>query len=177
MNDTKCPNCLAQNTQLSMFGYTCCMCGASWELENGKIAKFSVNIKRMRANEITPRSIAIGVRIKEDIIRDIVASTDLEELARLGRELSRSTRRFLSPRVLATLLAKEQGGKCNGCLTKPTKHNMQVDHIIPLAKGGETRLDNLQMLCNGCNRLKGTGSMDELVNKLVAENIREATSE
>ena len=30
----------------------------------------------------------------------------------------------------------------------------QVDHIIPMNKGGKTRLDNLQILCRKCNGIK-----------------------
>ena len=189
MNDVKCPNCLVQNTQPSqpsMFNYICCMCGASWELENGEVINFSVSdhqidrnqkyvgidmrnpIKRIRVMEKTPRSITGNMQVINAIKRDIAAATDLEELASLGKELQRATNRFLSPRVLASLLARRQGGKCNGCRTKPPKQNMQVDHIIPRAKGGETRLDNLQMLCNRCNKRKGVGSMDELTNKIAA---------
>ena len=32
---------------------------------------------------------------------------------------------------------------------------LEVDHIIPIAKGGLTQEDNLQTLCWKCNRSKG----------------------
>ena len=32
---------------------------------------------------------------------------------------------------------------------------LQVDHIIPLNRGGKTTLDNLQILCRSCNSKKG----------------------
>ena len=31
----------------------------------------------------------------------------------------------------------------------------EIDHIIPESKGGQTILDNLQLLCRHCNRSKG----------------------
>ncbi len=37
---------------------------------------------------------------------------------------------------------------------------LEVDHIIPISKGGETRMDNLQTLCKRCNRGKGVNFMD-----------------
>lgn len=33
---------------------------------------------------------------------------------------------------------------------------LEIDHIIPLSKGGMTTEDNLQTLCWKCNRSKGS---------------------
>lgn len=38
----------------------------------------------------------------------------------------------------------------------PDVSRLECDHIIPLAKGGETEMGNLQTLCRDCNRGKGT---------------------
>lgn len=32
----------------------------------------------------------------------------------------------------------------------------EVEHIVPLAQGGKTTLDNLALSCSSCNRYKGT---------------------
>ena len=32
---------------------------------------------------------------------------------------------------------------------------LQFDHAIPFALGGATTVENLQLLCAGCNRVKG----------------------
>ncbi|GAH51491.1 unnamed protein product, partial [marine sediment metagenome] len=37
----------------------------------------------------------------------------------------------------------------------PDMSNLECDHIIPLARGGETEMSNLQTLCRDCNRRKG----------------------
>ncbi|MCE5191877.1 MAG: HNH endonuclease [Actinomycetia bacterium] len=37
---------------------------------------------------------------------------------------------------------------------------MQVDHIVPWANGGESRLDNLQVLCAECNAGKSNRHAD-----------------
>ena len=45
---------------------------------------------------------------------------------------------------------------CAGCgEIFPTRIYLQVDHIKPMAKGGLTVPENLQILCRACNMRKG----------------------
>jgi len=46
----------------------------------------------------------------------------------------------------------------------PDISQLECDHIIPLARGGETTMDNLQTLCTKCNRKKGIKVADDLGN-------------
>ncbi len=55
----------------------------------------------------------------------------------------------------------EQEGKCIGCETQFPFQVMEVDHILPKAKGGTDHAENLQLLCSGCNRRKGQRTMAE----------------
>lgn len=40
------------------------------------------------------------------------------------------------------------------CLSCGNKNDLQVDHIIPVSKGGTSHISNLQPLCGKCNREK-----------------------
>ena len=66
----------------------------------------------------------------------------------------------------------KQEGQCVGCLTLFPFRNMTADHIIPQSKGGSDHLENLQLLCNACNSMKGAGSQEVFVARLRAEGIR-----
>lgn len=46
------------------------------------------------------------------------------------------------------------GWCCRKC-GRRTK-DLEIDHIVPIAKGGKTTIDNLQTLCHRCNVKKGT---------------------
>ena len=43
------------------------------------------------------------------------------------------------------------GGRCRDCYSAI---NLQIDHIVPLSKGGTSEESNLQTLCRRCNRRK-----------------------
>ncbi len=60
----------------------------------------------------------------------------------------------------------EQHGACNGCGTTFELRNLEVDHIIPRAKGGGDYYENFQLLCASCNRIKGDRPMEYLMNRL-----------
>jgi len=38
---------------------------------------------------------------------------------------------------------------------------LEIDHIVPESKGGETKPDNLHLACRYCNRAKGAKTIDE----------------
>jgi site-specific DNA-methyltransferase (adenine-specific) len=63
-------------------------------------------------------------------------------------------------------LYKEQGGLCNACKTKFDIRNLEIDHIVPKAKGGGDYYENYQLLCGSCNKIKGDRPMEYLRIKI-----------
>ena len=63
-------------------------------------------------------------------------------------------------------LYKEQKGLCNACGVAFEKRNLEIDHIIPKAKGGGDYYENYQLLCSSCNKIKGTRPMEYLRIKI-----------
>jgi site-specific DNA-methyltransferase (adenine-specific) len=63
-------------------------------------------------------------------------------------------------------LYKKQNGLCNACKTKFDIRNLEIDHIIPKAKGGGDYYENYQLLCGSCNRIKGDRPMEYLRLKI-----------
>lgn len=63
------------------------------------------------------------------------------------------------PRGLKLLILEQAGHQCQYLAQDgrrcSQKRYLDIDHIVPLAGGGTTRLDNLQVLCHAHNLLKG----------------------
>ena len=55
------------------------------------------------------------------------------------------------PAAVRSAVFRRYNGACADC---GTQTQLQIDHIIPLSKGGSNELENLQILCAPCNRLK-----------------------
>ncbi len=92
-------------------------------------------------------------------LEQFVAQANAEELqapsksaAATGRRTSRDSSLRLRFHVL-----KRDNFTCRACGANPPAKPgllLQVDHIIPWSNGGETIEDNLQTLCEACNRGK-----------------------
>jgi 5-methylcytosine-specific restriction endonuclease McrA len=55
------------------------------------------------------------------------------------------------PSDLRRSVFERDGGRCVEC---GANFDLQYDHILPVARGGATTLENLQLLCADCNRRK-----------------------
>ena len=64
------------------------------------------------------------------------------------------------------VLYGQQEGECAGCEMDFPFKIFEVDHVIPQSRGGTDHLENLQLLCPSCNRIKGNRPMEYLVSQL-----------
>ena len=65
-----------------------------------------------------------------------------------GRAPRARNRREPIPREMRRAIFERDGGQCAEC-------GSHFDHVIPVALGGATTIENLQLLCGDCNREKG----------------------
>jgi hypothetical protein len=74
-------------------------------------------------------------------------SNCLSHSAKLTRQM------FANKRNYAWKKLAEKGVYCAKC---GSTENIEIDHIIPIMKGGDNDITNLQFLCRSCNSKKGT---------------------
>jgi hypothetical protein len=57
------------------------------------------------------------------------------------------------PNDVKLLVWNRDGARCVEC---GSAEKLEYDHVIPLSRGGSNTARNLQLLCEGCNRSKGS---------------------
>lgn len=68
---------------------------------------------------------------------------------------------------------KRDGFTCMYCGNKPPQIVLEVDHIVPVSKGGTNSIENLVCSCFSCNRGKAANLLGVLPNSAIEENTRE----
>ena len=103
-------------------------------------------------------------RIKDDqgLFEDIVARTDIPKRTDLGNVPRYNVAKNKN------LLYGEQSGYCNGCGEHFQTQHLEIDHIIAESVGGTDHIENLQLLCGHCNRIKGNRGQEYLISRLNA---------
>lgn len=56
---------------------------------------------------------------------------------------------------------RRAGGRCEACSAKITA-GAEYDHVLPVALGGESTLDNCQVLCRACHAAKTAGDVKQI---------------
>lgn len=112
--------------------------------------------------DLSPLAVDLVLRrIRDDrgpLFDSVIRRTDILRRTDLGT---------LPPyRSHKTTLYGLQSGNCEGCGHHFEARHLEVDHIVPRVKGGTDHIDNLQLLCAACNRVKGDRGMEYLRAKL-----------
>ena len=101
--------------------------------------------------------IRMAKEIPEDLLRgksifrkDIPVRTDIKKAGKNKKEIK-------------DVLYGNSGGICVGCEAHMQKRHLDIDHVVPRAKGGGDNIENLQLLCGACNSAKGDKSMAEFM--------------
>ncbi len=85
---------------------------------------------------------------KEKLQREVEHAKGILSADTLVREDSRT----ISDSV-KTVVWNRDGGRCVQC---GSQKNLEFDHVIPFSKGGSNTARNIQILCQDCNRKKGS---------------------
>jgi len=103
-------------------------------------------------NLLPNRPAKLGALIGATEPIDVVEFSDFIRFSQLEgeEEGKRVERRPLSDTIRALVIVRD-GGRCRRC---GSARNLEVDHIVPVSRGGDSDDCNLQALCRRCNRRK-----------------------
>ncbi len=117
--------------------------------------------------DISPKALElVKVRLDREVLGKgkvfegkVISRTDIPHRT----DIERIT---LSKSAMIKRLYGNQAGICNGCELHFPIQNFERDHIVPRAAGGADVLENFQLLCGSCNRIKGDRTMEYLKARL-----------
>lgn len=94
------------------------------------------------------------IETKKDPRAEKTTSKEIREKAGFGhRYVDQITKNFIMLRDV-------------DCVFCGASENLEIDHIVPVSKGGDSEPENLQVLCRSCNRSKRTKSVEQVATPL-----------
>lgn len=98
--------------------------------------------------------------LDQDAVHALLRTRSMRQDDRVNRAMTISaagqlpvpSQRRAIPDDVKQLVWHRDGGACCRC---GSQQELQYDHVIPVAHGGGSTEDNLQVLCGPCNRHKG----------------------
>ena len=117
---------------------------------------------------------ASKTKANKGMFNDFVATKIVPVRTDLGEEYNVENQPKTREEIKNFLYQKQEGQvvdgqkkcKCNGCGNYYLLKDLEIDHIIPRAKHGQDVIQNFQLLCGNCNRLKSQATMEQLKIKL-----------
>ncbi len=127
-----------------------------------------------RGNLPCNKKLAFRLRITEDELKTVIdgLSRWIEE-GEYKEPETKWASRYISPDVRELILEKYNRA-CNSC---GSTENIEIDHIIPISKGGDSRAENLQTLCRPCNRSKRHRLTEQVATQEINERSLETETE
>ena len=114
--------------------------------------------------DLSPKAVElVNVRLREymgDLFHDrlVTARTDIPRRTDIDAPINYRQNKHV--------LYGQQEGYCAGCRMFMEFRHFEVDHLIPVSRGGTGHIDNLQLLCGFCNRTKGNRPQEYLIARL-----------
>lgn len=115
-----------------------------WDINRAR--KRSIVLKSFNANKDHHK------RIRRDYLNSHIGKAKHREYSSERR--SRLKNAFVE-KVDFENLFKSQNGECYICKNYFHRNGLEIDHVIPLAKGGLHSKENVKLACISCNRSKG----------------------
>ena len=84
-----------------------------------------------------------------------------------------SAKRKPIPQSVRNAVWNRDNGRCVEC---GSNKKLEYDHIIPVARGGSDTVRNLQLLCETCNRRKGTDGLVDFAETSAGPGTRSSSS-
>lgn len=98
------------------------------------------------------------ISINSDFLEELI---DIISLKLTKTEFTKMQRRLATPALKESIKMRDDYTccECGNSIYKEPNLLLEVDHIIPISKGGKTEPNNLQTLCWKCNRAKSNKIM------------------
>ena len=120
--------------------------------------------RRWTGIDISPKAVElVHMRLQQsmgDLFRNrlVTARTDISKRTDIDAPVPHRQNKHV--------LFGQQEGRCNGYLSEFPFRVLEVDHVIPQRAGGQDNIEDLQLLCTHCNRVKGDRPQQYLVARL-----------
>jgi len=94
--------------------------------------------------------------------RDAMEKQAAQQGRQQSQKIAKKERKVTAEALYRKLQRQQFRCALSGVLMEPD--DASLDHIVPLSKGGEHNMDNVQVVHKDVNRMKGQMSQEEMVN-------------